>query len=291
MKNLKSLIGFCLLALVFIGCEQEEYKFGDIKAPTNLVLTPDVVGKSTANPMGDGSGVVKISATAQNAISYKFIYAGQEVVAPSGNRTITFGQTGKYAITVIASGVGGTTSSKTIEVEVLVVYVPPAELVKMLTNNGTKTWRIDAETVGHFGVAPADAVAPIWWSAPVKAKDGKGAYDDRFVFNVNKSFTHKTNGTGYGQAAVMITDFGSDKGIAPNGDKELENYPLAEYTENWSLSAPGGKETLSFSGKAYHGFYVGGDHKYLILARTENTMHLKTIGKDGNSWFVKMIAD
>jgi hypothetical protein len=59
-----------------------------------LTITAEIVGADIDNPYGDGSGVVNIKATANNAITYKFIYNGQETVAPSGNLPYNFGKEG-----------------------------------------------------------------------------------------------------------------------------------------------------------------------------------------------------
>lgn len=293
MKNIKYIITFLSLAFVFSACEDETYEFGDLVTPTNLVVTTDIVGVDDAHPNGDGSGTVHFNVSATNALTYRFVHNGAESTSAFGTKTYNFGTTGtqKYAVTVIAYGTGGVSSSKTVEVEVLVVYAPPADLLTMLTSDSSRTWRIKAESVGHFGVGPADSDTPVWWSAPPLAKDGKGAYDDTFIFNVDGTFTHITNGTAYGQATQMAADLDGDQGLTANSDKEYENYPLADYSESWSLSAPNGQETLSFSNIGYHGFYVGGDHKYVILARSENEMSLRTVGADGNGWFAILIAD
>lgn len=293
MKNIQKILSVLLLALVFTSCTEENYSLGDLNAPSNFVIDTEIVGVDASNPNGDGSGVVNFTATATGAISYKYIYNGASSLEPAGLHTYTFGTTGthSYTVTVIAYGVAGTTSSKTVQIDVFAAYTPPADLVTMLTGDSSKTWRIKSEGVGHFGVGPADAATSVWWSAAPLDKDGKGAYDDKFIFNVNGSFTHKTNGTAYGQATAMTKDLGGDKGIVANADKEFENYPLADYSESWSLSAPGGQETLSFSNIGYHGFYVGGDHKYAILSRTDNEMLLRTVGADGLGWFVKLVVD
>lgn len=284
---------FLLMAVIFSGCTEENYVLGDLKTPSNLVIATEIVGKNASNPNGDGSGIVNFTATANDVLSYKFIYNGAETLSVGGKMSYAFGTTGtfKYDVTVVAYGAGGLSSSKTVEVEVKVVYAPPADLLTMLTSDSSRTWRIKSEAVGHFGVGPADSDTSIWWSAPPLAKDGKGAYDDKFVFNVNGAFTHTTNGTAYGQKGPMTADLGGDKGLTANADGEFENYPLANYTEAWTLSAPGGKETLTFSSKGYHGFYVGGNHSYTILSRTANEMHLRTVGADGNGWFVILIAE
>ncbi len=294
MKNFKNLTGlFLLLSLLFISCDNTDYDFGPITSPTNLQVTANIVGQDADNPFGDGTGTVNFTATADNVINYKYIYNGSESMAPAGTKTYNFGVTGThtYSVTIIATGTAGTTASKTIEVEVLAVYTPPADLLTMLTADSSRTWRIKAEATGHFGVGPANSLEPIWWAANPNDKAGLGAYDDKMIFNVDGSFTYVTNGTVFGQSGPLSQDFGGDKGMTANGNNEFENYPLDDFSESWSLSAPGGVETLTFSDKGYHGFYVGGDHSYTILARSANEMSLKTVGADGNGWFVILIAE
>lgn len=292
MKNIKYIITFLSLALVFSSCEKENYEFGELVTPTNMVVTADIVGVDATHPNGDGSGTVNFNVTADGALTYRFVYDGAESTSALGTKTYTFSTTGtkKYAVTVVAYGTGGVSSSKTVEVEVLVVYSPPADLLTMLTSDSSRIWRLKAEATGHFGVGPADSADPIWWAAVPNDKAAFGAYDDRFIFNVNGSFTHITNGDTFGKLAAMAADLGGDQGLTPDGNGESV-YVLADYSESWALSAPGGQETLTFSNIGYHGFYVGGNHSYTILSRSENEMSLRTVGADGNGWFAILIAD
>ena len=62
-----------LTILLMVGCQEDDLKFGKLQAPTNLVITAEIVGKSDADPNGDGSGLVKLVATASDAISYKYV--------------------------------------------------------------------------------------------------------------------------------------------------------------------------------------------------------------------------
>lgn len=295
MKNIKFYFKtvFVAFALLLVGCEEENYEFGDLAAPSNIEVGVEIVGANAENPNGDGSGVVNFTATADDVITYKYIHEGSEKMAPSGTQSYSFGKTGlhKYAVTVIAIGPAGIGSSTTVEVEVLATYSPPADLLDMLTKGSSRTWRLKAEAPGHFGVGPADSDAPIWWSAAPNDKEGFGAYDDRMIFNIDGSFTYITNGDMYGKADPMAEDLAGDQGLEPNGDAEYVNYPYDDFTDSWSLSAPGGVETLTFAGLGNHGFYVGGDHSYVILARSENEMTIKTVGKDGNGWFGILIAE
>ena len=300
MKNIKYNIGILLaLSLWFGGCQEDDFSVGEIIAPSNIRVTADIVGADTDNPNGDGSGTVIFTANADNAISYQFVYNGQTDASPMGTKTYNFSKTGlhTYTVTIVAVGTGGVSSSTVVEVEVLALYEPPAELLTMLTSNSSRTWRIKAEGNGHFGLGPVGGTTPgEWFSAPAYDKAATGMYDDRYVFNSDGTFTHITNaknddptedvtGTVFGR--VDLIDELGPHSETPNG-ADIENYPLNDYLEQWSLSAPGGVETLSLTGTAFMGYYTGGNHQYEIFSRSANEMTLRTT--DGNGefdwWFV-----
>jgi hypothetical protein len=48
------------------------FYFRFITAPTNLQVAVELIGKTAANPNGDGSGKVKFTATADD--TYKFVF-------------------------------------------------------------------------------------------------------------------------------------------------------------------------------------------------------------------------
>ena len=263
--------------------------------PTPLTTTMD----STALFCnGDGSGTVNFTATADNATSYTFYYDGIGKTSPAGKATFNFSNLGlnTYTINVVASGTGGVTSSKVIQVEVLSTYAAPADLITMLTNDSTQKWRIKSEAQGHFGVGPADETYPIWYEAAAGEKSITGMYDDAYVFNVDGSITYVTNrlnddpttdvsGTIFGQQAPMDQELGNNGSVANPGG-EYENYPIDDFEGVWALTAPNEQETITLSGNGFFGFYVGGNHTYEIITRSATEMMLKTIGADGLAWFV-----
>jgi hypothetical protein len=295
MKNIKYFISFLSFILLLSSCEKDNYEFGDIVAPTNLTITPEIVGKDASNPYGDGTGVVNITAKADNAISYKFIYNGVEKVVPSGYQPYTFGNTGinKYTITVIANGRGGISSSATIEFEVLVLYTPPAELVTLLTANSSRTWRIKAEGNNHFGLGPVGgAIITEWYGAPANSKANTGMYDDRFTFNANGTFSHDTgvDGTVFGRK-ILIEELNGPGGVADGAD--ILQYPYASYSGQYILTAPNSVETITLTGLGFIGYYIGGNHQYRIFKRENDEIVLSTA--DGNNefewWFVIVPAE
>ncbi|WP_072765456.1 family 16 glycosylhydrolase [Arenibacter nanhaiticus] len=283
---------FLLLSLGCYSCQEEDISVGEIIAPSNILITASIVGTDADNPYGDGSGTVHFSAEADNALSYQFVYNDEVVASPSGAKTYNFSNTGlhTYTVTVVAIGTGGLSSSASVEVEVLALYEPPADLVTMLTANSSREWRIKAEAAGHFGLGPVGgSIIAEWFSAPAFDKAATGMYDDRFIFNTDGTFTHKTQGTIFGKAAIIDVDLGPTTEDTPNDCcQEYENYPLEEYSTTWSLSAPGGVETLSLSGIGFTGFYIGGSHQYEIFRRSANEMVLRTTdwNNEFDWWFV-----
>ena len=226
----------------------------------------------------------------------------------------------KYTVVAIAVGVGGTTSSQAISVEVLVSYTPPAELIDALTSG---TWKLSKDEGGHLGVAAGiggdaagasnfGAPIPWWWSAGPLDKAHTGAYDDRYNFTWDSSsgkgsysFDSGDDGTILGKAGAMRDDLGGDKGQTETGDGDYENYPLDDYsveftilpfTATWDWNQDGKYEDTAsgqelypgekiiFSGTGFVGMYVGGNHEYFIWERSANRIRYTCIGADGNSW-------
>ncbi len=299
-------LGLLLLSLVLLhSCEENTYEFGDIVTPSNINIVAEIIGQDATNPNGDGSGVVNFTATADDALSFKFIYNGSEATKPDGKITYNFSELGvnTYTVSVVAIGTGGVSSSKTIQVDVLALYSAPDDLKQMLYGFDpanpdavtSKTWRIKSEVNAHFGVGPPEETSPIWFAAPPGDKASTGMYDDRYVFNSDGTFKIITNsvnddpaedpsGTIFGQAGPLDQDFG-DQGLTPNGNNEHENYAKDDFTGNWSLTAPVGQETLSLTNNGFFGFYVGDNGTFSILSRSATEMNVKIIGNDGLSWF------
>ena len=299
--NLKNHFLVLLLSVVAVGCVDDDFEIGELKNPTNLSVTAEVMGQNEENPYGDGTGEVAFEAYADGAMTYKFVFEnGSSVMAPGGEYVHQFSQTGTnvYTVTVIAYGPGGTASSMTTEVEVLVTYEPPQELLEKLVG---KEWRIKASAPGHFGLGPVGGTIPVeWYGAGPNEKEGAGMYDDRYIFNADGTFTHivdATNddpttdptGTVFGRINLIDQLGSSCTGGCEVQGADVLNLPFEDYSENWFITAPGGVETINISGIGFIGYYIGGDHRYQIFDRSvNNEIILKST--DGNGefdwWFV-----
>lgn len=295
MKNITyKLVIFLSMVLLFNSCQDDNLELGDLIAPTNIdvqVLYADGDTFVATGP-GDGTGVVKLEASADNAISYQFVYNGGTKSAPAGKETYTFTNLGlnTYAVTVLAFGRGGISTSKTIEIDVLSTYSPPADLLTMLTADSERVWRIKGESKPHFGLGPVAGTTSFeWYSAGANDKEGVGMYDDRYTFNVDGTFTAVTNGDVFGRIN-LIDELGGSGGTVDGAD--VLNYTYDDYQAQWFLTAPGGVETLNLTGLAFLGYYTGGNHQYVIFSRTPDEMILTTTdGNDEFNWWFTLVPE
>ncbi len=303
MKNFKYILSILVLTtLVFVGCQDEDQVFGDILAPSNIQISAVIEGADANNPNGDGSGVVHFTATADDAITFTYVYNGSRTASPSGMQSYSFANLGvnTYTVTVVAVGTGGASSSASIQVDVLSTYSPPPALLDKLHGGATKTWRIKEESDSHFGLGPPPSNPDFqnffgqWFSAGSGTKAGVGMYNDRYIFNVDGTFTHITDATNdsggndptgdiFGRDPLIYNDLGNS-GAGTIDGADVLNFPWDDYNENWFLTAPGGVETLNLTGDGFIGYYTGGDHTYKIFDRSvPGELVLNTI--DGNGEF------
>ena len=180
MKNFNYKLLLLLIsttALMFSSCQDEDQEFGAIVAPSNIVLTFEIVGQDANNPNGDGSGIVNFSATADDAITYIFNFGDNtdNLSAPNGTASHRFTELGlnTYNVSVIASGTGGASSNSVVSVDVFSAF-DDIQARSFLTGapitldgNGdqviditapvSKTWILDDSKSGHLGVGPSVA--------------------------------------------------------------------------------------------------------------------------------------
>ncbi|WP_347050374.1 glycoside hydrolase family 16 protein [Flavobacterium olei] len=101
-----------LLLFVFQSCSSSNEGGDDVTpvvaAPTNLNVQVDVVGKTTENPNGDGSGKINLKITATNATSFKILIDGQLKEITSGEMPYEFSGAGTKTYSIIISAYNGT---------------------------------------------------------------------------------------------------------------------------------------------------------------------------------------
>ncbi len=301
MNKVKAILYTLFLGIFFLACSEDDATVGELTAPSNLQVTYEIIGQDADNPYGDGSGNVKFSISADNAITYKLVpSSGPEELAASGEATLYFGDQGtnEYTVVAIAYGAGGLSTSETIILEVYSEYQAPPDLIKKLVGtSGSKTWRIKSEKQGHFGLGPVGGTTPTeWYGAGPNEKAGTGMYDDRYVFHADGTFDHITNntnddngtdpsGTVFGRVG-LISEIGSG-GTVDGSD--VQNLPYQDVSGTWRIIKPGTADVISLSDLGFIGYYTGGNHQYEIFDwSVPNELLLRTT--DGNNefdwWFI-----
>jgi len=291
MKTFKYFLISLFGLLLITSCQDDDIQLGELIAPSNIQISVDIVGADASNPNGDGSGTVNFKATADNVTAFHFVIQNVTKLAKGGSVSHDFTVLGlnTYPVTVIAYGTGGVSTTKTIEIEVLSLYAPPADLLTMLTSDSSRTWRIAAEVGSHFGLGPVGGNPFEWYAAGANEKVDTGMYDDRYTFNIDGTFTHVTNGNVFGRDP-LINELGGSGGTASGAD--VLNYNYNDYSAQWVLTAPGGVETLSLTGLGFIGYYTGGNHQYVIFSRSADEMVLKTTDGNGEfDWWFRLIPE
>ena len=82
---------FIFIFIFFLSCSGSENDTDnedmpdpiDKIIPTNLVFNVEIKGADNQNPYGDGSGTVKLTASATNAVNYSFRFGTGDVVDSS----------------------------------------------------------------------------------------------------------------------------------------------------------------------------------------------------------------
>jgi len=313
-RNIKLLISFAALVMVFLftgnSCKEEEYSMGNLVAPTDIVINTKIVGQDADNPNGDGSGVVEISVTAKDGISYKIGYSLVENITqtpvfenmPGGMATKKFTTLGEhtYRITLIAYGKGGVSSVATKDILVKSVFNPNPEIVTFLTGNSEKTWKVDKDSPGHFGVGPWEGSStPEWWSASPGEKETccNCFYTARFTFSQINATSFSMSVASPDGAFTKTGSLTSLPGIPASGDEGCYSYSggssafsFIQASSQLPADLPSTQTSIVLDGNATYIGYGALQKEYEILEITENYMYLRVQGTEtGNAWYLKMI--
>ncbi|WP_299017082.1 glycoside hydrolase family 16 protein [uncultured Polaribacter sp.] len=270
LNNIYIILITCTLA--FIGCEEKEFEFGEIVAPSNIKVNVNVLGADENNPFGDGSGLVTFTATANNSSSFVYFFEDLPEKAPSGILTKRFTSVGvnKYKVVVKANGKGGVSSSKTIEVEVfssfldlqVESFLTGAQITQDASGNdeiklnsaSSKTWYVNSAANGALGVGPTFAFDvqinggptqyyfPAFFAAP-SGSANECYTDDELTFtkNVDGSLTYVLDNKGQTFFNGNVAHQAVVGGSGANGDEcfdfdtsTVSTVSLSPTSEDWS---------------------------------------------------------
>jgi beta-glucanase (GH16 family) len=306
MKKYNKYFVFLFALLFTVSCQKDDYTFGDITTPTNLKVTAEIVGKTADAPYGDGSGLVKFVGTADNTISYKYVYPdGTSDNAPNGKITKRFTKTGvnNYTVTLVASGKGGVVSTTTIDVEVRSDFSDD-EAVQLLTGGTSKKWYWAAAEPGHLGVGQNDAnaeknfYANYYQAGPFEkaaSPTSSCLYENELTFSVQGGqlkFELNNGGSTFFNAAFASVAGGSspDDACLSYNTSGVKNVSLSP-SESVIMANPKHAEqtrgtTMNIADGGFMGYYIG-QSSYEILSITANRMTVRAVmgGNPALAWY------
>lgn len=311
MKHSFKYFFFALILLTVLNsCKKDKYNMGVLTAPTDVVINTTIVGQDATHPDGDGSGDVIISLTGKNVLAYKIDYNAADGIQldflPKSTVTKKYTNLGlnTYRITVVAYGPGASATTVTKEIQVRSDFTPDPQIVSDLTGTGSKTWSVNKDIPGHFGVGPWDpkSVTPAWWSA---AKDEKVGCCNCF-YTASFTFTKNTDGTFKLTVASPNGAFtktgalaGGLPGIPAGGDEGCYTYAGGSSSFSFVPSgsgvdagAPSTKTAIQLAGNNTYIGYGAVLKEYEILSITETSLYLRVQGTEtGNAWYIKLKAN
>lgn len=302
MKNILKHFGRLLLLLIVVtSCQDDDKTFGSLDAPKNITLEYEVVGKSAANPDGNGTGKVILRAKADNAVSFKYIFSdGSSENAPGGVLTKTFTKNGinTYVVNVVVYGKAGSASNTSFEVTVFSNFSDP-EAITLLSNGDSKTWYWAAAVPGHLGVGENSGditknFYPNYYSAAPFEKAGSPTssclYDNEmrfFVENGVLKFELDNKGKTFFNADFLSVGNGSGSGdqcldYNTSGVKTVTLSP----SESPVIAAETRGTAMTFSDGGFMGYYIG-QSTYEILELTANKMVVRAVmgGNPALAWY------
>lgn len=157
---------------------------------------------------------------------------------------------------------------------------------------GSKTWVIDSNYAGHFGVGPnpSDATIgdfPNYYEAGANEKVGSGMYDDKYIFTLaGFRFDMITHGD------VFIDDLQASNfpGATDLTDDKIAPYEN-QLDKSWRISQED-EIILTLSSGAFIGFNTG-SKDYKIVSINDNEMFIRQADEGDNAlaWYHRLVVE
>jgi len=295
----KAYLILILSSIFVLGCQEDDQQFGDIVAPSNLSVEAIIVGADEQNPNGDGSGLVNFVATADDAIVYKFFFGdNSEELDSDGIIQNTYNLTGvnDYTVTVVASGVGGVSSSTSIEISVRSDFEDPITRDFLTGGDGSsKIWYVARGENGHLGVGPLDSITPDFFAATPNLLAGC-FYDDEITIGLDGTditFNHDNAGVTFFNAEFLSVGGGGGNQdqclpFDTSGDKFITLSGADSIVPDDQTTGT----VINISDAGFMSYYIN-TSTYEVLEITEDFLSVRTLSGSPNplAWYFKFTTN
>ena len=282
---------------VVVSCKNDDDIMVQGIIPENLVVDTNV---ST-----NGSGVVEITPSADNAVTFIVSFepdAANVVVGRGETATYKYTMTGQssYDITVTAYSIGGGKISTTVTVNLEVSPQIDPEILQNLAGAGSKRWVWAQTTGGHFGVGPTTGDFPEFFSATPNSLN-PCLYDDVLVFSFddNGTLTYTLDPGADGQVFVNWTEvnrFFPEASPEQFVDECRDISAQASFQSEFNVTDNvDGTRTLSV-GDSFLSYWAVISGEYQITELTENKLTVRGIsqpfnGDDPLAWYSTFVPE
>lgn len=291
-------LAFSVLVSMFViwSCkpiESDKYQLAQVPP-----LTSDMVD-FTVTPEDKNPNIINLRNVSSNKVLSVLKWdLGNGANANTDNVQAKYPRKGDYKITLTLYGSDGSMASKSKVVKItqdsfeLIDTPMYRNLTGGIENDKGKTWVFDQYHDGHFGVGPAGALSPEWWSAPAEAKKGSSLYTQKFTF-IQDGLQLKWENNGYIYTnAAGLSALGITAGVIDDpagvGDYDVPYLPKSSYTFVLDEDA----NTLTLSEGAFLGHYTGNStYRILVLSPTELYVSVNSSVEDGNGWWYRLVPE
>lgn len=287
------LLGVFAILLAFASCDP----YMDDNPASSINLPPETSEMDfSINQSDDFHYTVKLESPTMSGIYSVAFNLGNGTTVKKETAEAYYPLPGDYTITMTITTNGGSASiSKTLTTDKTdySIFTDPTyiALTGGIDDADGKTWVVDAESIGHFGVGPVDGGGTELWAAQPFAKDQTGAYDDELTFKLNGfEVVYDNKGVSFVKGYVKDDSKYADVYLNP---RQVQDDWDVDYTTpvsgTWNISERDGKTYLSFSSDKpiIPGFDVGAlNNEYEIVSISENYLELTCFSsyEDWTKW-------
>lgn len=279
-KYITKITGILAILLVMVACEPQMADKPDIGLPP----TSDQLD-FTITPGSDDFHVVVTNTSSVTGIpSWDF---GNGTKGTGTSNIVVYSLPGDYPIkmTLVTKGGSAETTKTFTQTETdFSIFTDPVyvNLTGGASDADGKTWMVDADSKGHFGVG--DVTKPWlngldWWSANPHDKDGTGAYDDELTF-IMTDFVLKYDNKGVSYVKGYTKDDPALASVYLNPRQNKDDWDVdyaTPVTGSWNILKQDGTYYITFNTATpvFPGLDVGAkNHTYKILKAEENLLEL-----------------